>query len=54
MGLLLRHVCEACEKNTGKNIMTEKNLTQINFTSVNRAMGRKIKIRSNEPHNNGP
>ena len=34
--------------------MTEKNLAHFNFTSVNRAMGRKIKIRSKEPHNNGP
>ena len=54
MGSLLRHVCEACEKSTGENIMKEKKLTQFNFTSVNRAMGRKIKIRSQEPHTNGP
>lgn len=54
MGSLLRHVCEPCEKSTGENIITEKNLTQFNFTSVNRAMGRKIKIRLQEPHTNGP
>lgn len=54
MGSLLRDVCEACEKSTGENIITEKNLTQFNFTSVNRAMGRKIKIRLQEPHTNGP